>query len=87
LLSATNRLHAAPSAGSYHERGDFLMWILNIVVLIVLGMLGIAALLRTRRPELDGPVKKLEAVEGWVGIVGLIWGVLSLLQWLSVARA
>ena len=63
------------------------MWIFNIVVLIILGVLGIASLLRTRRPDLDGPIKKLDAVEGSVGIVGLIWGVLSLLQWLSVARA
>lgn len=63
------------------------MSILSLLLLVVLGILGIAAWLRARRPDLDGPLKKLETVEGWVGIVGLVLGVLGLLAWLSAFAA
>jgi hypothetical protein len=58
------------------------MLILGLLMLIALGLLGVAASLRGRNPNLDGPLKQLESIEGWVGLIGLVWGLIMLLQWL-----
>lgn len=59
------------------------MWLVNLILLILLGLLGIAAWLKSRQPKLSPQLGKLESVEGWVGVVGLVWGIVMLLQWLS----
>ena len=59
------------------------MWIVGLLVLIALGLLGVASWLSARRPEMSGPLKQLQGIEGWVGVVGLVWGVIALLQWLQ----
>jgi hypothetical protein len=58
------------------------MWLIGLIVLIALGLLGIASSLRASQPQLAGPLKQLESIEGWVGVVGLVWGLIGLLQWL-----
>lgn len=63
------------------------MWIINIGLLIALGVLGVAALLRQHKPHLDRSIKKLESVESWVGAVGLIWGLIGLFQWILAIGA
>ncbi|MEO8672800.1 MAG: hypothetical protein ABI411_15890 [Tahibacter sp.] len=59
------------------------MWIIGLILLILLGLAGIAALIRARSPAVAGPLMQLEAVEGWLGVAGLVWGLVMLLQWIS----
>jgi hypothetical protein len=59
------------------------MWVLNLILLVLLGLLGIASWLKTRQPNLNAQLGKIEAFEGWIGLVGLIWGVVMLVQWLT----
>ncbi|MDR3389487.1 MAG: hypothetical protein P4L92_20775 [Rudaea sp.] len=61
------------------------MWLLNLILLILLGVLGIASWLKSRQPKVSAQINKLESVEGWVGLAGLVWGIVMLLQWLSAA--
>lgn len=63
------------------------MRIVGLVMLIALGLLGIASWLRQRKPEASGPLAQLESVGGWIGLVGLVWGVLMLVQWISAIGA
>lgn len=59
------------------------MWIVSLLLLIALGLLGIASWLRQRAPQASGPLAQLESIGGWVGLVGLVWGLWSLLLWIS----
>jgi hypothetical protein len=61
--------------------------LLNLILLILLGVLGIASWLKNRQPNLNTQLGKLEAIEGWIGLIGLIWGIVMLLQWLSLASS
>ena len=63
------------------------MRIVVIVFLIVLGVLGIASWLKSRRSELRSSLGPLEAAEGWIGIVGLVWGIILLLRWIAASGA
>jgi len=70
---------------SFRE-GTTMIWLLiNLILLVLLGVLGIASWLKTQQPKFAPQLSKLEAVEGWIGIAGLVWGVIILLQWLQVA--
>ncbi len=60
------------------------MWFLDFIVLIVLGLLGISAWLKNQQPKVSDHIGKLESFEGWIGIAGLVWGIVLLLQWLSL---
>src|SRR5262249_19087102 len=46
-------------------------------------ILGIASWLKTRQPNLNAQLGKLESFEGWIGLVGLVWGLIMLLRWLQ----
>ena len=59
------------------------MWILSLVLLILLGLLGISSWLQSRQPSAAAPLSQLAAVEGWIGLAGLIWGLFLLLRWIS----
>lgn len=48
-------------------------WLVNLALLIVLGVLGIASWIKSRQPNLGTQLGKLEAFEGWIGIAGLVW--------------
>ncbi|MEO8802554.1 MAG: hypothetical protein ABI304_14695 [Rudaea sp.] len=61
------------------------MWVINLILLIVLGLLGISPWLKAQQPGTRDFLTKLESVEGWIGIAGLVWGVVLLLRWLSYA--
>lgn len=63
------------------------MWLINLILLILLGLLGISPWLKAQQPATRDFLTKLESVEGWIGIAGLVWGVVMLLQWLSVASS
>lgn len=63
------------------------MRIIVIVFLIVLGLLGIASWLKKQRSDFNGPIGRLEAIEGWIGIAGLVWGVILLLRWIGASSA
>lgn len=63
------------------------MGIVSLVLLVALGLLGIASWLRQRKPDAAGPLAQLEGVGGWVGLVGLVWGVVALLQWVLAIGA
>ena len=60
------------------------MWLIDLIILILLGLLGISAWLKSNQPKVSDHIGKLESVEGWIGVVGLVWGTVLLLQWLSV---
>jgi ABC-type phosphate/phosphonate transport system permease subunit len=62
------------------------MWLVNLILLILLGLLGIASWLKSRQPKVSDPINKLESVEGWIGLVGLVWGIVLLLHWLSAIQ-
>mgnify|MGYP001256805853 CR=1 FL=1 len=59
------------------------MWFISLLMLVLLGLLGIASRLRQRVPAAAGPLTQLEGVGGWIGLVGLIWGIWSLVLWIS----
>jgi hypothetical protein len=63
------------------------MAIFGLVMLIALGLLGVASWLRQRNPQAAGPLAQLEGVAGWIGLVGLVWGVFMLIQWISAIGA
>ena len=63
------------------------MWIVSLLLLIVLGVLGIASALRGKRPELDGALRSLEGVEAWIGVVGFAWALLGIVQWVLAIGA
>jgi hypothetical protein len=63
------------------------MWIVGLVVFTVMGILGVAAVVSVHQPQLNGPIATLESVAGWLGLVGLAWAVLGLLQWISALGA
>ena len=63
------------------------MWLVNLILLTLLGLLGIASWLKGRQPNLSSQLSQLESVEGWIGVAGLVWGIVMLLQWLSAIGA
>ena len=63
------------------------MWLLDLVLLILLGILGIASWLKTQQPKLAAQLGPLESISGWVGLVGLIWGLILLLRWIAALGA
>lgn len=62
------------------------MGIVSLLLLVLLGVLGIASWLQAKLPAANSSLRKLEPVEGWIGLVGLIWGVVMLLQALPLLR-
>lgn len=56
--------------------------IVNLVLLVALGLLGVASYLRSRNPQADGPLAQLEGVGGWIGLVGVVIGVVRIVQWI-----
>lgn len=63
------------------------MGMIGLLVLVALGVLGVASWLRLRKPETAGLLAALESVGGWVGLVGLLWGVFGLVQWIGAIGA
>jgi hypothetical protein len=63
------------------------MWLIDLVLLILLGILGIASWLRTQQPKLAGQIGPLESVSGWIGLAGLVWGIILLLRWIGAIGA
>ena len=59
------------------------MWFLTLVLLVLLGLLGIADWLKARRPDVATHLQPVEQFEGFIGAAGLVWGILLLLRWLS----
>src|SRR5215470_14143832 len=59
------------------------MVVLNLLLLVLLGLFGVASWLKTRQPNLSAQLGKIAAFEGWIGLVGLVWGLLMLVQWLQ----
>ncbi len=59
------------------------MWFVTLVLLILIGLLGIAGWLKTRRPDFEQHLQPIEQFEGWIGAAGIVWGLLLLLRWLS----
>ncbi|QBB72069.1 hypothetical protein ELE36_17795 [Pseudolysobacter antarcticus] len=60
-----------------------LLSLLSLILLIVLGILGILPWLKNQQPAFAEHLKPLEGVSAWVGIAGLVWAVVLLLQWIS----
>jgi hypothetical protein len=63
------------------------MWLIDLILLILLGLLGIAAWLKSQQPKLGGQLGALEGVSGWIGLAGLIWGIILLLRWIGAIGA
>lgn len=59
------------------------MFWLSFVLLVLLGLLGIAGWLKQRQPSAGEPLGQLEAVGGWIGLFGLLWGLFLLIRALS----
>jgi len=60
-----------------------MFWLLTFVLLVLLGILGIAGWLKAQRPDSGRYVQPIEQFEGWIGGAGLVWGILILLRWIS----
>jgi hypothetical protein len=73
------RLRWRPSPVS----GTRAMWLLTLILLILLGVLGISGWLKAQRPDVGGHLQPIEQFESWIGVAGLVWGLLLLLRWLS----
>jgi hypothetical protein len=59
------------------------MWLLTLILLVLLGILGISPWLKAKRPDTGRHMQPIEQFEGWIGVAGLVWGILLLLRWLS----
>jgi hypothetical protein len=59
------------------------MWLLTLILLVLLGLLGISGWLKTRRPDIGRHLQPIEQFEGWIGVAGVVWGILLLLRWLA----
>jgi hypothetical protein len=59
------------------------MWFLTLILLVLLGLLGIADWLKSQRPDAARHLQPIEQFEGYIGAAGLVWGLLLLLRWLS----
>jgi len=59
------------------------MWFVDLVLLVLLGVLGIASWLKSQQPKLGGQLGPLESISGWIGLAGLVWGIILLLRWIS----
>jgi hypothetical protein len=59
------------------------MYWMSLILLILLGMLGIAGWLRSRQPNAGRALAPLEALSGWVGLIGVVWGLFLLIRALS----
>ena len=62
------------------------MGLISLILMILLGVLGIASWLKSRQPNLGSGLGKLESFEGWIGLVGLVWGIILLLRWLQALQ-
>jgi hypothetical protein len=63
------------------------MWLITLALLILLGILGIAGWLKSRRPDTASHLRPIEQFEGWIGGAGLVWGILLVLRWISAIGA
>ena len=59
------------------------MWFLTLILLVLLGLLGIADWLKSQRPDAARHLQPIEQFGGYIGAAGLVWGLLLLLRWLS----
>lgn len=59
-----------------------MFWV-TLILLILLGFLGIAGWLRARQPDAGKALAPLETASGWIGLIGLIWGLFLLLRAIS----
>lgn len=59
------------------------MWLLTLILLVLLGLLGISGWLKARRPDVGRHLQPIEQFEGWIGVAGVVWGILLLLRWLA----
>lgn len=62
------------------------MWLITFVLLALLGIFGISGWLKAQRPEAGRHLQPLEPFEGWIGVAGLVFGLLVFLRWLSAWR-
>ena len=60
-----------------------LLVLVTLILLILLGLLGIASWLKSQQPTAGAPLGQLESIGGWVGVFGLVWGLVMLLLWLQ----
>jgi hypothetical protein len=63
------------------------MWLIDLILLVLLGVLGITSWLKTSQPKVGAQLAPLESVSGWIGLVGLIWGIILLLRWIAAIGA
>lgn len=67
------------------------MTLYNGIWLIILGVMGAASLIVSKRPDAKDALAKLAPYQGWFGAASAIWGVFGVIQailalgWLSVA--
>jgi hypothetical protein len=59
------------------------MWLLTLLLLVLLGLLGIADWLKAKNPETGRHLQPLEQFEGLIGVAGLVWGLLLVLRWIA----
>jgi hypothetical protein len=58
------------------------MGLLHGIMLIVLGCLAIPSLIIAKRPDAKQVLDKITPYQGWIGLIGLAWGVYALLFWI-----
>ena len=63
------------------------MWLIDLILLILLGVLGIASWLKGTQPKVGAHLAPLEGISGWIGLAGLIWGIILLLRWIAAISA
>jgi len=63
------------------------MALISLLLLVALGVLGIASWLKAKRRAATGNLGALESAESLVGAFGLVWGIVSLLQVLPMLSA
>jgi hypothetical protein len=63
------------------------MWLIDLILLVLLGVLGITSWLKTSQPKVGAQLAPLESVSGWIGLAGLIWGIILLLRWIAAIGA
>lgn len=57
-------------------------WI-TIIFLVLTGLLACAGMIAAKKPNAGAAISKLVPFQGIIGVLALIWGVWSLIEWLT----
>jgi hypothetical protein len=56
------------------------MGFITAIMLLVIGVLGAASLIVSKRPDAKEAIAKMQVYQGWIGVVAFLWGVWGIIS-------